>query len=129
MRTHRCECIVTTPDVHEFVDITDEVVGALTACHLTAGHVTVTAPAGCAIIVNEFETGLLSDLKRTLLHLDARSNGSHPAIGPAGPGIGSPSVVLPAFDGELRLGRWQRLLLVEFEKPSCRSVGVHVVGE
>ena len=122
MRTHRSECVVTTPDVLEFVDVTDDVVSALTACRIAEGHVTISAPAGCSIIVNEFESGLLSDLKRTMHHLQANSNGSRPKIG-------STSVVLPALDGELKLGRWQRLLLIELEKPSRRSVSVQVVGE
>ena len=122
MRTHRSECIVTTPDVLEFVDVTDEVVSALAGCHIEGGHVTISAPAGCSIIVNEFESGLLSDLKRTMRHLETGANGSRPKIGSA-------SVVLPAFEGELKLGRWQRLLLVELERPCRRSVGVQVVGE
>ena len=122
MQTHRCECTVTTPDTHEFVDVTDEVVNAVASCDIDGGHVTVTVPAGCSIIVNEFESGLLSDLKRTMRHLQPHSNGSKPKIG-------SSSIVLPAHDGRLQLGRWQRILLVELERPSRRTVGVQVVGE
>ncbi len=121
-QTHRCDCTVTTPALLEFVDVTDDVVRALASCGISAGHVTVSAPAGCSIIVNEFESGLLADLKRTMSDLQRRSNGSRPSIG-------SSSVVLPALDGRLQLGRWQRLLIVEFEDPGPRSVGVQVVGE
>ncbi|MDQ4143943.1 MAG: YjbQ family protein [Actinomycetota bacterium] len=122
MQSHRCECTVTTPGALEFVDVTDDVTEALATSHVLGGHVTVTAPPGCSIIVNEFESGLLSDLKRTMLDLQGQANGSRPKIG-------SGSVVLPAVDGRLRLGRWQRLLLIELEQPSRRSVGVQVVGE
>ncbi len=122
MQSHRCECSVTTPDVLEFVDVTDEVVDAFAECAISGGHVTVTAPPGCSIIVNEFESGLLADLKRTMLQVQSNENGSRPSIGSA-------SVVLPARDGKIQLGRWQRLLLVELEGPNRRSVGVQVVGE
>ena len=122
MQTHRCECTVTTPDTLEFVDVTDDVMDTVASCDIAGGHVTVSVPAGCSIIVNEFESGLLSDLKRTMRHLQTEANGSKPKIG-------SSSIVLPAHEGRLRLGRWQRLLLVELEKPTRRSVSVQVVGE
>ena len=89
---------------------------------MSAGHVTVSAPPGCAIVVNELESGLLADLKRTVQDLQAPSNGWDTTIG-------STSVVLPAEEGRLLLGRWQRLLLVELETATRRSVGVQVVGE
>jgi thiamine phosphate synthase YjbQ (UPF0047 family) len=38
-------------------------------------------------------------------------------------------VVLPASEGRLQLGRWQRLLLVELEEAAERSVSIQVVGE
>jgi thiamine phosphate synthase YjbQ (UPF0047 family) len=122
MQTHRRECTFTTPDVLEFVDVTDEVVEAVLSSHIDHGHVTVTVPAGCSIIANEFESGLLADLKRTMHRLKSSSNGTQPTIG-------SGSIVLPAHEGRLRLGRWQRLLLVELERPSRRSIDVQVVGE
>lgn len=122
MNTHRSERTVATPAPHEFVDITSEVVHALAESGLSSGHVTVSAPPGCSIVVNEFESGLLADLKRTFLDLEARANGS------AGP-VGCASVVLPAAGGRLQLGRWQRLLLVELERACERPVGVQVVGE
>ena len=122
MRTHRCECSVVTTGAPEFVDITREVDLALEDSEVGTGHVTVTAPPGCAIVVNEYESGLLTDLKRTLEQLARSANGSKPAIG-------STSVVLPATERRLRLGRWQRLLLVELERSADRSITVQIVGE
>ena len=122
LRTHRSECSVSTPARDEFVDITADVSRTLARSGVDAGLVTISAPPGCAIVVNEFESGLLADLKRTILDLQSRANGSRP-------NIGSASVVLPADDGKLLLGRWQRLLLVELENGTERSVGVQVVGD
>lgn len=122
MHTYGFDRTVVTAAPPEFVDITSQVEDALDTSHVADGQVTVTAPPGCAIIVNEFESGLLSDIKRTLERLRATSNGSEPRIGAV-------SVVLPASEGRLCLGRWQRLLLVELEKSTERSVSIQVVGD
>ena len=122
MHTQRCECPVATPAPPGFIDITPEVEHALESSGVSAGHVTVGAPTGCSIVVNELESGLLTDLRRTVQDLQPLSDGS-------GTTIGSTSVVLPADGGRLLLGRWQRVLLVELEKATHRSVSVQVVGE
>ena len=122
MNTHRCECRVVTRPPPGFIDITADVEKTVRDSGMSSGHVTVSAPSGCAIVVNELESGLLTDLERTVRGLQARSNGSTTSIGSA-------SVVLPADDGRLLLGRWQRLLLVELERATQRSVVVLLVGE
>jgi secondary thiamine-phosphate synthase enzyme len=122
MNTHSFDKTVVTASPPEFLDITPEVEVALEASHVADGHVTVSAPPGCSIVVNEFESGLLTDIKRALERLRSSSNGSDERIG-------SVSVVLPASEGRLQLGRWQRLLLVELEKAAERSVSIQVVGE
>ena len=122
MQTHRTECTVATTSSLEFVDVTDEVERAVTTCEVSDGHVTVSVPEGCAIVVNEYESGLVSDLQRVIGEIKESANGSAPQIG-------SPSVVLPATGGRLRLGRWQRLLLVELGEPTDRRVHIQVVGD
>jgi thiamine phosphate synthase YjbQ (UPF0047 family) len=37
--------------------------------------------------------------------------------------------VIPVVDGALRLGTWQRLLLVELEGASDRAILIQLVGE
>lgn len=122
MQTHHSECTVVTTAPPEFIDITQEVDRALESSQVSEGLVTISVPTGCAIVVNEYESGLISDLKRVLGELKHSANGSEPSIG-------SSSVVLPAAEGKLRLGRWQRLLLVELEKSTDREVNIQVVGE
>lgn len=122
MQTHRSECTVATESSLEFIDVTDEVERALVNSEVSDGHVTVSVPDGCAIVVNEYESGLISDLKRVIGEIKESANGSEPQIG-------SPSVVLPAVEGRLRLGRWQRLLLVELGEPAHRRVNIQVVGD
>ena len=132
MQTHRTDCTISTTNSPEFIDITEQVHRALESAHVGDGHVTVTVPGGCAIVVNEYESGLVSDLTRVITELKSSAQGergdNHSANG-SGPPIGSNSVVLPASEGKLRLGRWQRLLLVELEESTDRCVNIQIVGD
>lgn len=124
MRTHQEERPTVSRRAPDFVDITDEIQAALDASGISEGQVTVFSPhASCAILVNEHESGLLEDIKRTLERLS--SNGATRRYGI----IGSPSVVFPAMSGRLTLGTWQRVLLVELEQAGVRSIVVQIVGE
>ncbi len=124
MRTHQEERSTTTERAPDFIDITEEIQDALDASGISNGQVTVFSPhASCAILVNERESGLLEDIKRTLDRLS--SNGSRRRYGL----IGSPSIVLPAMFGRLALGTWQRVLLVELDQAGARSIVVQIVGE
>ena len=124
MRTHQEERSTSTHRVPDFVDITEDIQGALDESGIRDGHVTVFSPhPSCAILVNEHESGLLEDIKRTLHRLS--SNGATRRYGI----IGSPSVVVPAISGRLALGTWQRVLLVELEEAGPRSIVVQIMGE
>jgi secondary thiamine-phosphate synthase enzyme len=124
MRTHQEERVTTSRHVLDFIDITEEIQGALDASGIRNGQVTVFSPhTSCAILVNERESGLLEDIKRTIERLS--SNGATRQYGI----IGSPSVVLPALSGRLTLGTWQRVLLVELGAAGSRSIVVQIVGE
>jgi secondary thiamine-phosphate synthase enzyme len=124
MRTHQVECTARTRDVPGFVDLTDDIQRAVTASGISDAQVTIFSPhTTCPLVVNERESGLLEDIKRTIGRLN--SNGAEQRAGI----VGATSVVLPAVEGELRLGTWQRVLLVELGEPSERSVVIQIVGE
>ena len=38
------------------------------------------------------------------------------------------SETIPVVDGELMLGTWQSVMLVELDGPRTRTIGVHVAG-
>ena len=121
--THQAEFAVATARVPDFVDISDRVQEVLTSSGIVHGQVTVFSPSGgCPLIVNERESGLLADIQDAMDRL-----GGPPAHGRGV--IGSNSVVLPAVGGRLRLGTWQRILLVELERTADRSLVVQIVGE
>lgn len=121
LKTHHARCTAQADDAPGFVDITDSIEAALVDSGIRNGQVTVFAPGeGCSLLVNERESGLLHDLRTALGRLD---DGWPRSI------IGSASVVLPAMEGRLGLGMWQRVLLVELDEPTARPVVVQVLGE
>jgi secondary thiamine-phosphate synthase enzyme len=124
MKTYVVEGRTETSRAHDMVDITDEVAGVLSESSVADGHVTVFVDSpGCALFVNERESGLLQDIRAAVKKL--RGDG----LDRVGPFMGSSSVVLPALQGRLLLGTWQRLMLVELEGPSQRRIVVQTVGE
>ncbi len=91
-----------------------------------------------AIVVSEYEPGLIVDLPRELARLmpaehDLRHNqvnhddNAHSHI------LGSllgPSVTVPFVDIKLALGTWQQIVLIELDTHSrTRSVVMQVIGE
>ncbi len=87
-----------------------------------------------AITVNEAESGLMEDLieagvsvvpKRDYRHNRIDNNAEAHIISSI---IGN-SVALPVENGNLRLGTWQSVLLLEFDGPRTRKVGVKFLAE
>lgn len=124
MQTHEALCTCRTTQLFDFVDITDDIRDAVAASGLVAGRATVFSDSDtCPILVNERESGLLKDIKRALLRVSTDGGIEPPTT------IGAKSVVIPIVDGKLRLGTWQRVLLLEMDQPNERSVIVQIVGE
>jgi thiamine phosphate synthase YjbQ (UPF0047 family) len=120
MRNHTARLSLPTGAHFAVADVTDELAGALAESGIRSGHVTIcTREPGCSLIVNEKESGLIADIKEAAARL---------GNGVASP-VGSSSVMLPAIDGALGLGHWQRVLLVELESEPSRTVVVQIVGE
>ena len=124
MKTHRAEFKAEVGSELGFVDITDEIQGTIDDAGVEQGQATVFSPTpGCPLVINERESGLLIDIKNAIDRLEDSSGADPKAM------IGAPSVVLPFVDGKLRLGTWQRVLLLELEEPGPRPVVVQIVGE
>ena len=142
-----CEALVrTTSAAPEFIDITDEVRRIVEQSGARFGQVTVySTHTTAAIKVNEHEPLLLGDMARVLqeiapqdadyehndfsrrtVNLDEEecANGhahcQHLFL--------STSETIPILDGALPLGQWQRVFLVELDRPRERRVLVNVIG-
>jgi secondary thiamine-phosphate synthase enzyme len=116
------------------VDITAEVNGALERmsaadglCNLFVPHTT------CAVIVSEnWDPDVTTDLLGHLERLVPRDGGFRHAEGNAQAHILSvmlgTSINIPVRGARLALGRWQGVMLAEFDGPRQRSVTVTMVG-
>ncbi len=130
----------------EFIDITDKVLEILARSGISEGMVLVySRHTTAAIKINENEPLLLGDMARFLQRVapkdgdykhndfvvrtanmteDECPNGhahcQHLLLGA--------SEIIPLAAGELLLGRWQRIFLVELDRPRERGVIVQVHG-
>ncbi len=110
----------------DFLDIT-ELVRDFTVEKEHSGIVNVFVPhTTCGIILTEYERNLLEDLENLLekiapeLHPYKHSDGNaHAHLRTAL--LGS-EVTVPVVNGELLLGTWQRIVLIESDGPRTRKL-------
>ena len=124
---------VETDGQIDVVDITDQVTGEVAAietgiCTVFVHHTTA------ALSINEAEPRLLDDIKEFVTTLSAPDGWVHDALdGNADAHLRTSligrSVSIPIRDGELALGTWQSILLIEGDGPRKRSVSVTAVTE
>ena len=132
-------------------DITDDVAAAVQESGVTDGIACVYSPhTTCCIRVNEFESGFLEDFATLLRRLvpaeghyyahddwDRRTENICPEDMDQGNGhshcmamlLGTAGESVPVREGELQLGTWQRIFLVELDGPRTRNVSVVAIGE
>jgi len=146
MKLHRTVIQREASGAPEFIDITDEVLGAVEASRVREGTVTVfSRHTTAAVKINENEPLLLEDMARFLDRVAPRAadyrhndfvirtanmtedecpNGhahcQHLLL--------SASETVPICDGEPLLGRWQRIFLIELDRPRRREVVIQVHG-
>lgn len=130
----------------QFIDLTDEVARIVAESGIFQGFVNVqTTHTTTAIIVNEHEPLLLEDLRRALEQLaprsvkyrhddfEIRTANLTPDEKPNGHAhckalFLRASETLNVINGELQLGRWQRIFLIELDCPRSRTVSVSLLG-
>ncbi len=128
----------------DFLDITEKISEIAKQSKIKTGIINVQSlHTTMAIIVNENEPLLLSDIKNVLEKV-APENGQYNhdnfdlrgvrEVKPNGhahckAAFLGPSVCLNIVEGELNLGTWQRVFALELDRPRSRQVSVVVVGE
>lgn len=137
----------TTTGSNEFWDLTDVVREVLARSGVRHGQATVYTPhTTTTLVINESETGFLNDFKRLIgtvvpedsyyehddhdvrtenLQEDEFINGHAHCRQLL---VGQASVTVPVVEGELLLGQWQRVLLVELDQARDRRVFIHSQG-
>ncbi len=145
LRTLRLQ--VEASEQSQIVDVTDDVARAVVDSRVVEGIVWIFCQhTTCGIWINEFEDGLVEDLSTRLTNLVDHGYYAHddlerrtqnvqgPDEPPNGPAhlrqmlFGATSQMVPIIDGELALGRWQRVLFVEFDAPRPRTLLVTVLS-
>ncbi len=137
---------VTTERAPQFVDITDRIQQLVDRAGISQGIATVfTRHTTAAIRINENEPLLLSDMEEFLKRLapkdlyyrhndfgirthnmtenecpNAHAHCQHLILGA--------SETIPVVGGKLALGKWQRIFLVELDRPREREVCVQIIG-
>ena len=138
--------VVETTRAPQFIDITAQVEEQVRASGISNGLVCVYSKhTTAAIKINENEPLLIKDMERFLCNLapvnayyghndfTIRTVNMTEDECPNGHAhcqhlLMSTSETLPIIDGELQFGTWQRLFLVELDRPRSREVLVQVVG-
>ncbi|SEA22153.1 secondary thiamine-phosphate synthase enzyme [Haloplanus vescus] len=124
------EFTVSTDTRLEAVDITDRVESAVAARERNAPTATVFVEHTTAgVVVNEAEPRLLDDVETFLSELVPDEGWRHDELdGNADSHLRTlvlgASETVPVDDGEVALGRWQSMLLVECDGPRERTVRV-----
>ena len=137
MTTHTHE--ISTKGQGDAHDVTRAVAHAVSECGLQDGIVTVfVAGSTAGVTTIEFEPGALHDVNAVFEQLAPRGGEYHHHLR-WGDDNGSshvraallgPSVTIPFKGGELLLGQWQQIALLEFDtRPRRREIVIQIVGE
>jgi secondary thiamine-phosphate synthase enzyme len=122
---------VDTDGPLDVVDITDQVAADVPdietgLCTVFVEHTTA------AVSINEAEPQLLDDIEQFISSLSATGGWAHDALdGNADAHLRSSllgrSISIPVRDGDLALGTWQSILVIECDGPRTRSLSVTTV--
>ena len=137
----------TTSEPNQFLDLTEHAREVVARSGVRHGQVTVYTPhTTTSLVINESETGFLNDFRRLLatvvpddtyyehddhelrtenLQEDEFLNG-HAHCRQLF--TGATSVTVPVVEGEVLLGRWQRILFAELDQARERRVVFHAQG-
>ena len=137
VRTHSSR--IATKGQGDAHDVTAFVAEAVHASGLAAGIATVFVVGSTAAITTiEFEPGAVSDLNRLLEQLAPRTGeyrhhlqwGDDNGSSHVRAALLGPSVTIPFSEGQLALGTWQQIMLLELDtRPRERDLVVQIVGE
>lgn len=125
----------TGPDL---ADVSRMVTGIVSASRVREGSAQLAAVGSTASLTTiEFEPGAVEDLKRAIVRLAPpdmeyvheltwHDGNGHSHVQAA---LLGPSLVVPIRDGQLRLGTWQQVVLINHDnRPRRRAVEVTVIG-
>jgi secondary thiamine-phosphate synthase enzyme len=133
--------IVSTDQRIELVDLTNRIMEAARRFNIREGLVSLwSMHTTCSLFINEFQTALLTDIKRFLEQMVARdaewmhNNPEHSDCDRMNADshlralmLGH-SLTLQVSGGEVVLGQWQRILMAELDGPRARTLRIQIWG-
>lgn len=147
MKTDSIDFTFKTKGLFDFIDFTDQIKDFLAGTSIKNGLVNIQClHTSAALIVNENEPLLLEDIKANLQRtapndieynhddFDRRTVNMCPDECVNGHSHCKaihllPSVTLNFKEGQLQLGRWQRIILAELDRARPRTVQIQIIGE
>ncbi len=139
MAVYSSEFQLSTQGLNDVHDVTPKVTAVLSSANIHNGIVTVFVPGSTAGITTiEYEQGVVEDLKSAINRLIPQNiHYNHDARWGDGNGFAhvrasliGPSIAIPVVNGDLRLGTWQQIVVIDFDnRPRTRKICVSIVGE
>ena len=133
--------IISTDQRIELVDLTKQVMEFVRRFNMKEGLVSLwSMHTTCSLFINEFQTALLTDIKRFLEQMVARdaewmhNNPEHSdcdrmnADSHLRAVLLGHHVTLQVSGGEVVLGQWQRILMAELDGPRARTLRIQIWG-
>jgi secondary thiamine-phosphate synthase enzyme len=133
--------VISTDQRIELVDLTNRIMEFAKQFNIKEGLVSLwSMHTTCALFINEFQTALLSDIKRFLEQMVQRdaewlhNNPNHSdcdrfnADSHLRALLLGHSLTLQVSGGEVVLGQWQRILMAELDGPRARSLRIQLMG-
>jgi secondary thiamine-phosphate synthase enzyme len=133
--------VVQTDQRIELIDLTNRVMEFVRAFNIREGLVSLwSMHTTCTLFINEFQTALLTDIKRFLEQMVARdaeylhNDPEHSdcdrmnADSHLRAMLLGHSLTLQVSGGEVVLGQWQRILMAELDGPRARSLRIQIFG-
>jgi secondary thiamine-phosphate synthase enzyme len=133
--------MVQTDQRIELVDLTNRVMEFVRHFNIREGFVSLwSMHTTCALFINEFQTALLTDIRRFLEQMVARdaewmhNDPQHSdcdrmnADSHLRAVLLGHHVTLQVSGGEVVLGQWQRILMAELDGPRARSLRIQIFG-
>jgi secondary thiamine-phosphate synthase enzyme len=130
---------VRTTASMDVVDITEEAAKFADRAGIKSGLFTAAVAGSTASITTiEYESGVVEDLKRAIEEMvPSKRKYAHDARWGDGNGYShvraalmKSSLTVPVIDGEIHLGTWQQLVLLDFDKkPRKRQITFSILGE
>jgi secondary thiamine-phosphate synthase enzyme len=133
--------VVPTDQRIELVDLTKQVMDFVRRFNIREGLVSLwSMHTTCSLFINEFQTALLSDIKRFLEQMVARdaawmhNDPNHSDCDRMNADshlralLLGHNLTLQVSGGEVVLGQWQRILMAELDGPRARSLRIQIFG-